>query len=132
MFDLMRPAMRNATSSSRRTRSSAAFLRRIATRVSKSGGWMSAMRPHSKRERSRSSISGMFFGEQEIDGTIAGSELGGAVVPDGVDELVGEALRGQVHDGHARKEPAGLMPDGVQQVRLAETDATIDEEWVVG
>src|SRR5881396_3475864 len=49
MFDLMRPAMRNATSSSRRTRSSAAFLRRIATRVSKSGGWMSAMRPFEAR-----------------------------------------------------------------------------------
>ena len=32
-----------------------AFERRMATRVSKSGGWMSAVRPHSKRERRRSS-----------------------------------------------------------------------------
>ena len=31
------------------------FLRRIAMRVSRSGGWMSVIRPHSKRERSRSS-----------------------------------------------------------------------------
>ena len=51
--------------------------------------------------------------EQEVDGAIAGAELGSAVVADGVDELVGEALRGQVHDGHAREEPEGLVPDGV-------------------
>ena len=31
------------------------FLRRIAIRVSRSGGWMSVISPHSKRERSRSS-----------------------------------------------------------------------------
>ena len=31
------------------------FLRRIAIRVSRSGGWMSVIRPHSKRERRRSS-----------------------------------------------------------------------------
>ena len=31
------------------------FLRRIAMRVSRSGGWMSVIRPHSKRERSRAS-----------------------------------------------------------------------------
>ena len=31
------------------------FLRRIAIRVSRSGGWMSVMSPHSNRERSRAS-----------------------------------------------------------------------------
>ena len=31
------------------------FLRRIAIRVSRSGGWMSVISPHSNRERSRSS-----------------------------------------------------------------------------
>jgi hypothetical protein len=31
------------------------FLRRIAMRVSRSGGWMSVIRPHSKRERRRDS-----------------------------------------------------------------------------
>ena len=36
-------------------RPSSTFLRRIAMRVSRSGGWMSVMRPHSNRERSRSS-----------------------------------------------------------------------------
>ena len=30
-----------------------AFLRRIASRVSRSGGWMSVSKPHSNRERSR-------------------------------------------------------------------------------
>src|SRR5438309_223751 len=30
-----------------------ALARRIATRVSRSGGWISAIRPHSKRERHR-------------------------------------------------------------------------------
>ncbi len=67
MYDLIRPAIRYATSSSRCTRSTAAFFLRIATRVSKSGGWMSAIRPHSNRERRRSSISGMSFGEQSLD-----------------------------------------------------------------
>jgi hypothetical protein len=32
-----------------------AFLRRIASRVSRSGGWISVSSPHSKRERSRDS-----------------------------------------------------------------------------
>ena len=31
------------------------FLRRIAMRVSRSGGWMSVISPHSNRDRSRSS-----------------------------------------------------------------------------
>ena len=36
--------------------SSCAFFRTMATRVSSSGAWMSATRPHWKRETSRSSI----------------------------------------------------------------------------
>src|SRR5438046_10037732 len=42
----------------------------MATRVSKSGGWMSAMRPHSKRDRKRSSISGIFFGAEALAGDL--------------------------------------------------------------
>jgi uncharacterized membrane protein YoaK (UPF0700 family) len=49
------------------TRSRAAFFLRMATRVSKSGGWMSAIRPHSKRERKRSSTSGIFFGAESLE-----------------------------------------------------------------
>ncbi len=44
------------------TFSAAAFLRMIATFISRSGGWMSAIRPHSNRERSRSSSVGISFG----------------------------------------------------------------------
>src|SRR3712207_7940970 len=39
-----------------------AFLRRIAIRVSRSGGWISVTRPHSKRETRRFSRVGMYFG----------------------------------------------------------------------
>ena len=56
MFVEIRPAMNVSTcGSSTWIPSVIAFLRRIAMRVSRSGGWMSVIRPHSKRERSRSS-----------------------------------------------------------------------------
>ena len=42
--------------------SAAAFLRMIATFISRSGGWMSAIKPHSNRERSRSSRVGISLG----------------------------------------------------------------------
>ena len=48
-------AMNSSTSGGACSRSCAAFLRRIAMRVSRSGGWTSVIRPHSKRVRSRSS-----------------------------------------------------------------------------
>ena len=70
MFDLTLVAMKYATSSGSGRRSSSAFFLRMATRVSKSGGWMSAMSPHSNRERSRSSISGISLGERSLDSTI--------------------------------------------------------------
>ncbi len=46
------------------------FLRRIAMRVSRSGGWMSVIRPHSKRLRSRSSSVAMSRGGRSLDMTI--------------------------------------------------------------
>ena len=52
---LDRPAMYIATLSGSGTASASAFRLRIATFVSRSGGWMSAINPHSKRDRSRSS-----------------------------------------------------------------------------
>ncbi len=42
--------------------SAAAFLRMIAIFISRSGGWMSAISPHSNRERSRSSSVGISLG----------------------------------------------------------------------
>src|SRR5438445_446642 len=46
------------------------FLRRIAIRVSRSGGWMSVIRPHSKRLRSLSSSVAMSRGGRSEDSTI--------------------------------------------------------------
>ena len=48
-------AIYSRTSSGAFNLSCAAFLRRIAIRVSNSGGWMSVINPHSNRERRRSS-----------------------------------------------------------------------------
>src|SRR5262249_59468792 len=70
--------------------------------------------------------------QQEIDRPIARAKLRGAVVADRVDELVREPLRRQVSDGHAREEARALVPDRVQQVRLAEPHTAVDEEWIVG
>ena len=56
-------AMKPSTASGMPSRcSDSAFLRRIARRVSNSGGWMSVIRPHSKRLRSRSSMVAIDFG----------------------------------------------------------------------
>ena len=55
MFVEIRLAMYSMTSSGAVIRSRIAFLRRIAMRVSRSGGWTSVIRPHSKRLRIRSS-----------------------------------------------------------------------------
>ena len=46
------------------------FLRRIAMRVSRSGGWMSVMSPHSNRERRRSSSVAISFGGRSDEITI--------------------------------------------------------------
>ncbi|KFC49760.1 hypothetical protein GY12_25265 [Micrococcus luteus] len=55
MFVEMREAMYSSASGGATSPSASAFFRRIAMRVSRSGGWMSVISPHSKRERSRSS-----------------------------------------------------------------------------
>jgi len=63
-------AMYIATLSGSGTASASAFFLRIATFVSRSGDWMSAMRPHSKRERNRSSRDGISCGGQSLLMTI--------------------------------------------------------------
>jgi hypothetical protein len=69
--------------------------------------------------------------EEEIDGAVLGAELGGAVVADRVDELVREALGGEIEQAEGRVEARDLVADGVKQVRLAEADAAVDEERVI-
>ena len=48
------------------------------------------------------------------------------------DELVGELLAGDVDDALARARVAHRVADGVHEVRLAEADAAVEEERVVG
>ena len=71
MFVEMRLAMNVSTSASGTAMPSVfTFLRRIAIRVSRSGGWMSVIRPHSKRERSRSSRVEISRGGRSLEITI--------------------------------------------------------------
>ena len=67
MFDGTTLAMNASTSSGTGTCSSSAFLRRIASRVSKSGGWMSVSSPHSNRERRRDSSVWISFGGRSLE-----------------------------------------------------------------
>ena len=46
------------------------FFRRIAIRVSRSGGWMSVISPHSNRERNRASSVAISFGGRSDESTI--------------------------------------------------------------
>ena len=55
-----------ATPSGSGIASVSAFFLRIAIRVSMSGGWMSAISPHSKRDRSRSSSAGISCGGRSL------------------------------------------------------------------
>jgi hypothetical protein len=66
--------------------------------------------------------------QQEIDGAIPVPEVGRLVVADGADQLVGELLGREVLDTELRVGASDLMADGVEEVRLAETDAAVDEE----
>ena len=139
-------------------------------RVSRSGAVRSAMRPHSKRLRSRSSSVRIAFGgrsrrqhdllavvvdrverveelflrpllvgdeldvvdEQQVDPPVARPELVDLALLDRCDELVRELLAGGVDDALARELGHDLVADGVHQVGLAEADAAVQEERVVG
>jgi hypothetical protein len=70
MLRSMRSAMNSSTSPGTANRSCAAFLRRMAMRVSSSGGWMSVISPHSNRVRIRSSRVSRRFGGRSEDTTI--------------------------------------------------------------
>ena len=70
--------------------------------------------------------------EQQVDAPVAGAEVVDAPLLDAGDELVGELLAGGVDDALAREAGQDLVADGVHQVRLAEADAAVQEERVVG
>src|SRR6185312_265112 len=50
---------------------------------------------------------------------------------DAVDEVVGELFRVHVPDPDGRVEAVRVVPEGVQQVRLAEPGLPVDEQRVV-
>jgi hypothetical protein len=142
----------------------------IATFISRSGGWMSAMSPHSNRERSRSSSVGISFGsasevrticfcascsalnvwkklllrrvlpgdelhvvhQQHVELPVAPLELMHPLEAQGVDQVVQEALGRQVQHARVGLAAQHLLSDRVHQVRLAEADAAVQEERVVG
>ncbi len=66
----MREAMNSRTSGGALSCSCTAFLRRMAIRVSSSGGWTSVISPHSKRFRSRSSSVTSCLGGRSLESTI--------------------------------------------------------------
>ena len=70
MLREIRDAMNSSTSGGALSCSCTAFLRRIAIRVSSSGGWTSVIRPHSKRLRSRSSRVTSCLGGRSEESTI--------------------------------------------------------------
>ncbi len=169
MFREILLAMNSRTSGGASSRSWAAFLRRIAMRVSSSGGWMSVISPHSNRLRSRSSSVTSCLGgrselmticllcvvqgverveelllrlllvlqeldvvdEEDVDVAVAAAEPLALAVANRVDEVVGELLRAHVPHPRAGVEVLGVVPDGVQQVGLAEPGVTVDEQRVV-
>ncbi len=75
MLDCTFEAISSSTSGGTPSRSYSHFLRRIAMRVSRSGGWTSVISPHSKRLRSRSSSWAICFGGRSLEMTICFSAL---------------------------------------------------------
>ena len=91
MFVETRDAMNVSSSGSRISIwSFLTFLRRIAMRVSRSGGWMSVISPHSKRERRRSSSVAMSRGGRSRGHDDLPARLVERV--EGVEELLLDAL----------------------------------------
>ena len=70
--------------------------------------------------------------EEQVDPPVAGPELVDLALLDRGDELVGELLARRVDDPLARELGDHLVADGVHQVGLAEADAAVQEERVVG
>jgi len=54
-----------------------------------------------------------------------------SIVADRVDQLVGEPLRREIRHRHTREEPYALVTDRVQEMRLPEAHAAVDEERIV-
>ena len=121
-------AMKRATFSGISTRSASAFLRRMATLVSMSGGWMSAIKPHSKRLWRRSSRVGICRGGQSLEITICFWPSWRALKmwknSSWVRSLPGDELD-VVHQQHVDR--AVLLAEGGQAVEADGVDHLVDE-----
>ena len=69
---------------------------------------------------------------QHIDVAEAVAKFHVLVVLDGGDQLVGEHLAGQIEHAHVREMILNEVADGVHQVRLAQADAAVEEQRVIG
>ena len=69
--------------------------------------------------------------EEQVDGAIALPELRGLVVPDGRDQVVGELLAREVLDPEVGVALGEAVADSLEQMRLAEAHASVDEQGVV-
>jgi len=63
---------------------------------------------------------------------VTGPELRHPVLLEGVDQVVRERLRGQVHHVAVRVLPQCVVSHGVHEVRLAQAHAAVEEQRVVG
>jgi hypothetical protein len=153
MFDTIRCAKKSITGGGTATFWASAFARRIAMRVSRSGAEMSAVRPHSKRERSLSSSCVIAFGgrsleklflralfsgdeldvvdEEHVDAPVALAELLALLRANRVDEFVREFFARRVRDAFLGMTRDHRVTDRVHQVRLPESRPSVNEERVV-
>ncbi len=65
--------------------------------------------------------------QQHVDVAVAAAEAVLLAVPDHVDEVVGELFRADIPHPHALIQALRIVPDGVQQVGLAEAGVAVDE-----
>src|SRR5258705_12772254 len=69
--------------------------------------------------------------QKEVDRPVACAEGGRVIVADCIDELIGEVLARTIEDCRAGKQVTSPVTNRVEQVRLAEADAAIDEQGVI-
>ena len=70
--------------------------------------------------------------QQDVEVAVAPLEGRHRLGPDGVDELVHERLGGDVADPLVAEHGLDVVPDGVEEVGLAEAGGAVDEQRVVG
>ena len=70
--------------------------------------------------------------EQDVALAVAALEGGGGIGADGVDEFVHVGLGGHVADMAATEVLQHVVPDGVEEMGLAQAGVPVDEQRVVG